>query len=72
MWQQSFVNNMSLPGAYEKPSRCISRFSSASGKIWTILATREAFLGACYSGRGAKMRTPHIVPLSRQVAVILK
>ncbi|RBP61310.1 integrase [Brenneria salicis ATCC 15712 = DSM 30166] len=41
-------------------------------KIWTIPATREAIAGARYSGRGAKMRTPHIVPLSRQTIVILK
>ncbi|AOV12969.1 MULTISPECIES: tyrosine-type recombinase/integrase [Enterobacteriaceae] len=40
--------------------------------IWTIPATREALPGVRYSGRGAKMRTPHIVPLSRQVIVILK
>ncbi len=40
--------------------------------IWTIPATREAIPGVRYSGRGAKMRTPHIVPLSRQVIVILK
>ncbi|AWA00611.1 MULTISPECIES: tyrosine-type recombinase/integrase [Enterobacteriaceae] len=40
--------------------------------IWTIPATREALPGVRYSGRGAKMRTPHIVPLSRQAIVILK
>ncbi|WP_323635276.1 tyrosine-type recombinase/integrase [Pectobacterium polaris] len=41
-------------------------------KIWTIPATREAIPGVRYSGRGAKMRTPHIVPLSRQSIAILK
>ncbi len=41
-------------------------------KVWTIPATREAITGGCYSGRGAKMRTPHIVPLSRQSVAILK
>lgn len=43
-----------------------------SNKIWTIPATREAIIGVRYSGRGAKMRTPHIVPLSRQSIIILK
>lgn len=41
-------------------------------KIWTIPATREAIDKVRFSGRGAKMRTPHIVPLSRQAVVILK
>ncbi|HDW3138300.1 TPA: integrase arm-type DNA-binding domain-containing protein [Escherichia fergusonii] len=41
-------------------------------KIWTIPATREAIEKVRFSGRGAKMRTPHIVPLSRQAIVILK
>ncbi|HDT1950992.1 TPA: integrase arm-type DNA-binding domain-containing protein [Klebsiella pneumoniae] len=41
-------------------------------KIWTIPATREALPGVRYSGRGTKMRTPHIVPLSRQSIDILK
>ncbi|EBO0017768.1 integrase [Salmonella enterica] len=41
-------------------------------KVWTIPATREAITGVRYSGRGAKMRTPHIVPLSRQSVAILK
>ncbi|WP_263063175.1 tyrosine-type recombinase/integrase [Dickeya dadantii] len=40
--------------------------------IWTIPATREAIPGVRYSGRGAKMRTPHIVPLSRQAIAILR
>lgn len=41
-------------------------------KVWTIPATREAITGVRYSARGAKMRTPHIVPLSRQSVAILK
>lgn len=41
-------------------------------KIWTIPATREAIPGVRYSGRGTKMRTSHIVPLSRQSLIILK
>ncbi|MEB2416693.1 tyrosine-type recombinase/integrase [Citrobacter sp. R-1.5.2] len=41
-------------------------------RIWTIPATREALPGVRYSGRGAKMRTPHIVPLSRQAIAILE
>lgn len=41
-------------------------------KVWTIPATREAIDKVRYSGRGAKMRTPHIVPLSRQALAILK
>ncbi len=41
-------------------------------KIWTIPAARESIPGVRYSGRGAKMRTPHIVPLSRQSIAILK
>ena len=41
-------------------------------KIWTIPATREPIPGVRYSGRGAKMRMPHIVPLSKQAIGILK
>ncbi|HHU8936598.1 TPA: tyrosine-type recombinase/integrase [Escherichia coli] len=41
-------------------------------KIWTIPATREAIEKVRFSGRGAKMRTPHIAPLSRQAIAILK
>ncbi|EMV8876705.1 integrase arm-type DNA-binding domain-containing protein [Escherichia coli] len=39
---------------------------------WTIPATREPIIGVHYSGRGAKMRMPHIVPLSEQSIAILK
>lgn len=41
-------------------------------QVWTIPATREAIEGVRYSGRGAKMRRPHIVPLSQQSIAILK
>ncbi|PXL17010.1 tyrosine-type recombinase/integrase [Klebsiella variicola] len=41
-------------------------------RVWTIPGTREAIAGVRYSGRGAKMRTPHIVPLSEQTIAILK
>ncbi|ENY9362127.1 tyrosine-type recombinase/integrase, partial [Salmonella enterica] len=41
-------------------------------KIWTIPATRETIEKVRFSGRGAKMRTSHIVPLSRQAIAILK
>ncbi|EHQ7797709.1 site-specific integrase, partial [Salmonella enterica] len=41
-------------------------------KIWNIPATRETIEKVRFSGRGAKMRTPHIVPLSRQAIAILK
>lgn len=41
-------------------------------KLWTIPATREAIGKVRFSTPGAKMRTPHIVPLSRQVMAILK
>ena len=40
-------------------------------KIWTIPATRETIDKVRFSGRGAKIRTPHIVPLSRQAIAIL-
>ncbi|MEG3128286.1 tyrosine-type recombinase/integrase [Pantoea cypripedii] len=41
-------------------------------RVWTIPATREAIAGVRYSGRGAKMRTAHIVPLSEQAIATLK
>lgn len=45
---------------------------SFRNKIWTIPATRESIPGVRNSDRGAKMRTQHIVPLSRQAIDILK
>lgn len=40
--------------------------------MWTIPAEREAIDGVKYSHCGSKMRTPHLVPLSRQAIKILK
>lgn len=40
--------------------------------MWTIPAEREAIEGVKHSQRGSKMRTPHLVPLSRQALDILK
>ncbi|EPU1047493.1 integrase arm-type DNA-binding domain-containing protein [Raoultella ornithinolytica] len=40
--------------------------------LWTIPAEREAIEGIKHSQRGSKMRTPHLVPLSRQALAILK
>ena len=44
----------------------------STNRVWTIPATREPIIGVRYSGRGAKMRMPHIVPLSEQSIAILK
>ncbi|EQA6763861.1 tyrosine-type recombinase/integrase [Escherichia coli] len=43
-----------------------------TNRVWTIPATQEPIIGVHYSGRGAKMRMPHIVPLSEQSIAILK
>lgn len=40
--------------------------------IWTIPAEREAIEGNKFSHRGAKMRTPHLVPLSKQAINVLR
>jgi integrase len=40
--------------------------------MWTIPAEREAIEGIKHSQRGSKMRTPHLVALSRQALAILK
>ncbi|ETO42382.1 integrase [Morganella sp. EGD-HP17] len=40
--------------------------------MWTRPAEREAIEGVKYSHRGSKMRTTHLVPLSRQAIEILK
>ena len=41
--------------------------------MWTIPGEREPFEGVKHSQCGSKMRTPHIVPLSRQgLAVLVK
>ncbi|QXX81619.1 integrase arm-type DNA-binding domain-containing protein [Providencia sp. R33] len=40
--------------------------------MWTIPAEREEIEGVKHSHRGSKMRTTHLVPLSRQAIEILK
>ncbi|QPN40065.1 integrase arm-type DNA-binding domain-containing protein [Providencia sp. 2.29] len=40
--------------------------------LWTIPAQRKPIPGVKFSHRGAKMRTPHLVPLSHQAITILK
>ncbi|MEQ9942570.1 integrase arm-type DNA-binding domain-containing protein [Pectobacterium aroidearum] len=39
--------------------------------MWTIPAEREPIPGVKYSARGAKMRSPHLVPLSHQTIELL-
>ncbi|MBD1228596.1 tyrosine-type recombinase/integrase [Xenorhabdus griffiniae] len=40
--------------------------------IWKIPATRKAIEGVKFSERGMKMKTEHIVPLSRQAVILFK
>jgi integrase len=40
--------------------------------MWTIPAEREPLEGVKHSHRGSKMRTPHLVPLSRQALEVLE
>lgn len=40
--------------------------------MWTIPPEREPIPGVKHSQRGSKMRTPHLVPLSKQAQAILK
>ena len=40
--------------------------------LWTIPGEREELDGVKYSGRGSKMKTPHLVPLSKQAVALLK
>lgn len=40
--------------------------------MWTIPGEREPLEGVKHSHRGSKMRTPHLVPLSRQALSILE
>lgn len=40
--------------------------------LWTIPGEREAIEGVKYSTRGAKMGTPHLVPLSSQALALLE
>lgn len=41
-------------------------------ELWTIPATRAPIDGVKHSHRGAKMVTPHLVPLSRQAVALLE
>lgn len=40
--------------------------------VWEIPAKREPLAGVIYSERGMKMKSPHIVPLSRQALDVLR
>ncbi|XUA18782.1 tyrosine-type recombinase/integrase [Citrobacter sp. OP27] len=40
--------------------------------MWTIPGERELLEGVKHSQRGSKMKTPHLVPLSRQALIILE
>jgi integrase len=40
--------------------------------MWMIPADREPLQGVKHSHRGSKMRTPHLVPLSRQALAVLE
>lgn len=42
------------------------------GAMWTIPPQREPIPGVRYSERGAKMKTAHLVPLSKQAVGLLK
>ncbi|WP_447538601.1 tyrosine-type recombinase/integrase, partial [Escherichia coli] len=39
--------------------------------LWTIPAEREELQGVKHSSRGSKMKTPHLVPLSKQAIATL-
>ena len=43
-----------------------------SKALWTLPAERKPIKGVPFSHRGSKMRTPHLVPLSRQALDVLK
>ena len=40
--------------------------------LWTIPAEREELQGVKHSSRGSKMKTPHLVPLSKQAIATLR
>lgn len=40
--------------------------------MWTIPPERKTIQGYKYSHRGAKMKTPHLIPLSKQALAIIK
>ncbi len=51
-----------------------ARWSEVNFKngIWTIPGERQELEGVKYSCRGSKMKTPHIVPLSKQAKSVLE
>jgi len=51
-----------------------ARWSEVNFKnsLWTIPAERRELEGVKYSNRGSKMKTPHLVPLSKQAVVLFK
>ncbi|EMD9246823.1 TPA: tyrosine-type recombinase/integrase [Escherichia coli] len=51
-----------------------ARWSEVNFKnyLWTIPAERQGLEGVKYSNRGSKMKTPHLVPLSKQAVVLFK
>ncbi|HDL7361905.1 tyrosine-type recombinase/integrase [Yersinia enterocolitica] len=40
--------------------------------LWTIPGERQELIGVKYSGRGSKMKSPHLVPLSQQAKTQLQ
>lgn len=53
---------------------CFARWSEIDFEksMWTIPPERDPIPGVKHSHRGSKMRTPHLVPLSRQALEILQ
>lgn len=41
-------------------------------QLWTLPATRQPIDGVTNASRGAKMKTPHLIPLSDQVVILFK
>ncbi len=51
-----------------------ARWSEVNFKnsLWTIPAERQELKGVRFSGRGSKMKTPHLVPLSNRAKILLE
>ena len=64
IWQPEFTDKTlsRKPGAVQ---------IDIDNAMWTIPAEREPLPGVKFSHRGSKMRTPHLVPLSKQAVAIL-
>lgn len=43
-----------------------------NNSLWTIPGERQELIGVKYSGRGSKMKSPHLVPLSQQAKTQLQ